>query len=154
MSSVDVVLYTDGAARGNPGPGGYGLILQSGHHYKEISEGFRYTTNNRMELLSVIVGLEMLKKPGMDVLVYSDSQYVVNSIEKKWIDNWVKKNWKGVKNDDLWKRFLPVYKSHKVKFKWVRGHAGHPMNERCDELAVAASYGSTLHVDDWYENNS
>jgi ribonuclease HI len=146
-------MFTDGAARGNPGPGGYGLILQSGQHYKEISEGFRLTTNNRMELLSVIIGLEMLKNPGSDVTVFSDSKYVVDSVEKKWIEGWVKRGWKNVKNPDLWKRYLKAASEHNVKFKWIRGHNGHEMNERCDELAVNASLGKNLQADSWYEAN-
>jgi len=153
MKPKEITMYTDGSSRGNPGPGGYGLILQSGDHYKEISEGFQLTTNNRMELLSVIVGLETLKNPGCQVTVYSDSQYVVNAIEKKWIDGWVRKNWKNVKNPDLWKRFLLSFNKHEVRFKWIRGHNGHPMNERCDELAVAASFGKNLSADSWYEEN-
>lgn len=146
-------IYTDGAARGNPGPGGYGLILQSGKHYKEVNDGFRLTTNNRMELLSVIIGLEMLKTENCDVTVFSDSRYVVDSVEKKWIDGWVKRGWKKVKNPDLWKRFQAIAINHNVKFKWIRGHNGHPMNERCDELAVAASWGKNLQADAWYEAN-
>ncbi len=133
-----IELFTDGASSGNPGPGGYGTILRSGPYYKELSAGFRKTTNNRMELLAVIVGLEALKKPGMEVLVYSDSKYVVDAVEKKWVFGWLQKGFAGKKNKDLWLRFLQVYKLHKVKFKWIKGHAGHPENERCDRLAVAA----------------
>lgn len=151
--SVKVQMYTDGAASGNPGPGGYGLILISGPHRKEMSEGFRLTTNNRMELLSVIVGLEMLKTPGCHVDVFSDSKYVVDAIEKKWIDGWIKRGWKNVKNPDLWKRYLVIARQHQVKFHWIRGHNGHPLNERCDELAVAASRGGALQPDSWYEAN-
>lgn len=150
---TSITIYTDGAAKGNPGPGGYGAILQSGPHYKEISQGFRLTTNNRMELLSVIVCLEMLKQDGCEVTVYSDSKYVVDSVEKKWIQGWVRKNWKDVKNPDLWKRYLAVASRHNVRFKWIKGHNGHPMNERCDFLAVEASVGSHLLVDTWYEAN-
>jgi ribonuclease HI len=148
-----ITIYTDGAAKGNPGPGGYGAILQSGPHYKEISQGFRLTTNNRMELLSVIVCLEMLKQEGCDVTVYSDSKYVVDAVEKKCIEGWIKRAWKNVKNPDLWKRYLMVAKNHQVRFKWIKGHNGHPMNERCDFLAVEASNGSPLLVDAWYEAN-
>jgi len=148
---TSITIYTDGAAKGNPGPGGYGAIMQSGPHYKEISQGFRLTTNNRMELLSVIVCLEMLKQDGCEVTVYSDSKYVVDSVEKKWIQGWVRKGWKNVKNPDLWKRYLAVADRHKVRFKWIKGHNGHPMNERCDFLAVDASIGSHLLVDSWYE---
>jgi ribonuclease HI len=146
-------MYTDGAAKGNPGPGGYGLILQSGPHYKEVSDGFRLTTNNRMELLSVIIGLEMLKSDDCTVTVYSDSKYVVDSVEKKWIEGWIKRGWKNVKNPDLWKRYLEAASRHKVKFKWIKGHNGHPMNERCDVLAVEACYGKNLQADEWYEAN-
>ncbi|TDQ08125.1 ribonuclease HI [Pedobacter metabolipauper] len=134
-----IEIYTDGAASGNPGPGGYGLILRSGAHYKEMSAGFRLTTNNRMELLAVIVGLNALKTPGQDVTVFSDSKYVIDSVEKKWVFGWLKTGFKGKKNKDLWMRFLAVYKLHHVKFVWVKGHNSHPENERCDELAVAAS---------------
>ncbi len=134
-----IELYTDGASSGNPGPGGYGVILRSGPHYKEISEGFRKTTNNRMELLAVITGLEALRKPGQDVVVYSDSKYVIDAVEKGWVHGWVRKGFAGKKNKDLWLRFLQVYKLHKVRFIWVKGHAGHPENERCDQLAVQAS---------------
>ncbi len=151
--STQITIYTDGAAKGNPGPGGYGLILQSGPHYKEVSDGFRLTTNNRMELLSVIIGLEMLKTPGCEVTVYSDSKYVVDSVEKRWIDGWIKRGWKNVKNPDLWKRYLVIASNHKVRFKWIKGHNGHPMNERCDYLAVEASMGRNLQPDKWYEAN-
>lgn len=134
-----IQIYTDGAASGNPGPGGYGVILRSGNHYKELSGGFRMTTNNRMELLAVIVGLNALKAPGQDVMIFSDSKYVVDSVEKKWVFGWVKTAFKGKKNKDLWLRFLEVYKLHNVKFTWIKGHNDHPENERCDRLAVAAS---------------
>lgn len=134
-----IEIYTDGAASGNPGPGGYGVILRSGVHYKEISGGFRMTTNNRMELLAVIVGLQTIKKPGEKVTVFSDSKYVVDSVEKKWVFGWVKKDFKDKKNKDLWIKFLAVYKLHEVKFVWIKGHNSHPENERCDVLAVAAS---------------
>lgn len=146
-----ILLYTDGAAKGNPGPGGYGLVLIYKQHRKELSEGFRLTTNNRMELLAVIKGLEALKGEGFPVKVISDSKYVVDSVEKGWLNNWVKKNWKNVKNVDLWQRFLPIYKKHKVQFQWIKGHAGHPENERCDRLAVMASEGLSLLVDEGYE---
>jgi ribonuclease HI len=151
--TTKIQMYTDGAASGNPGPGGYGLILISGPHRKEVSEGFRLTTNNRMELLSVIVGMEMLKVAGCSVDVYSDSKYVVDAIEKKWIDGWIRRGWKNVKNPDLWKRYLLAAKNHHVKFHWIRGHNGHPLNERCDELAVAARHGKNLPADTWYEAN-
>lgn len=133
-----IEIFTDGASSGNPGPGGYGVVLKSGPHYKELSQGFRKTTNNRMELLAVIMGLEAIKKIGQQVTVYSDSKYVVDSVEKGWVFNWVKKGFAGKKNKDLWIRFLNVHKLHQVKFKWVKGHAGHRENERCDNLAVSA----------------
>ncbi|WP_262246694.1 ribonuclease HI [Parapedobacter soli] len=137
-----IELYTDGASSGNPGPGGYGVILRSGPHYKELSEGFRKTTNNRMELMAVIKGLEALKKPNENVTIYSDSKYVIDAVEKGWVHGWVRKGFAGKKNPDLWMRFLNVYKLHNVKFVWVKGHAGHPENERCDRLAVQASQDS------------
>ena len=142
-----VELFTDGAAQGNPGPGGYGLILRSGKHYKELSEGFELTTNNRMELLAVIVGLEELKKGGTVVTVFSDSKYVVDATEKGWIKGWQARGFKKVKNVDLWKRFIEIAAKHKVHFKWIKGHAGHPENERCDELAVLAANSSNKKVD-------
>ena len=153
MSTHQIHIYTDGSARGNPGPGGYGIVMISGSHRKEISEGYRHTTNNRMELLSVIVALEMLKQPDSDVVIYSDSKYVVDSVDKKWVFGWEKKNFSGKKNADLWMRFLLVYRKHKVKFKWVKGHAENKENNLCDELAVAASFGARLKVDSWYETN-
>lgn len=133
-----IEIFTDGSSSGNPGPGGFGIVMRSGPHYKEISGGFRKTTNNRMELLAVIVGLESIKKIKQDVMVFSDSKYVVDAVEKKWVFGWVKKGFAGKKNKDLWLRFLQVYKLHQVRFTWVKGHAGHPENERCDQLAVAA----------------
>lgn len=151
MIKPKITIYTDGAARGNPGPGGYGVVMLSGPHRREISEGYRLTTNNRMELLAVIVALEALKIPGSDVTVYTDSRYVADAVEKKWVFNWVAKRFKGKKNADLWMRFLEVYKNHHVKFVWVRGHNNNPLNERCDELAVAASYLSVLKEDEGYQ---
>lgn len=147
-------LYTDGAAKGNPGNGGYGVVLeQVGTGYrKEFYEGFRLTTNNRMELLAVIVGLEKLKQPGMSVLVVSDSKYVVDAVEKGWVMGWEKKGFQGKKNPDLWRRFLKVYRQHKVDFQWVKGHNNHPQNERCDQLAVMASMQTNLSVDAYYES--
>ncbi len=148
-----VNVYTDGACSGNPGKGGYGIIMEwVGKPYiREFSEGFRMTTNNRMELLAVIVALEQLKKEGIHVMVYSDSKYVVDSIEKGWLFNWVKKGFKDKKNADLWRRFLVVYKKHKVRFHWIRGHNEHPQNERCDQLAVHAIKKETLQVDEGFE---
>ena len=152
---MKVNVYTDGACSGNPGKGGYGIIMEwVGKPYKkEFSEGYRLTTNNRMELLAVIVALEQLKKDGMQVLVFSDSKYVVDSVEKGWVFNWVKKGFKGKKNPDLWKRFLLIYHKHNVSFQWVKGHAGHPENERCDQLAVKAAESKKLKKDFWYENH-
>lgn len=152
----DVHIYTDGAAKGNPGPGGYGVVMElvGTPHKKEFYEGFRLTTNNRMELLAVIVGLEKLKKPNMSVLVVSDSKYVVDSVLKKWVLGWEKKGFADRKNADLWKRFLLIYRKHKVDFKWIKGHNSHPQNERCDELAVMASMQKQLSVDVFYENEN
>ena len=147
-----VTIYTDGGASGNPGPGGYGALLMSGEHRKELSAGFRLTTNNRMELLAVIVALEALKRPGMDVEIYSDSKYVVDAVEKGWLINWEKKNYKDKKNPDLWKRFLLIYRKHRVRFHWVKGHAGNPNNERVDHLAVQAYQTGELGVDAGYES--
>jgi ribonuclease HI len=147
-----ISIYTDGAAKGNPGPGGYGVVLISGPHRKELSEGFRLTTNNRMELLSVIIALESLKNPGSHVTVYSDSKYVVDSVEKKWVFNWEKKYFNGKKNIDLWQRFLRIYPKHHVKFVWVKGHASNRENNRCDELAVEASTSAAMRIDSGYEN--
>ena len=149
---MKINLYTDGSAKGNPGKGGLGIILIAGKYYKEISQGFRYTTNNRMELLAVIVGLEKLNKNDSQVQVFSDSKYVVDAVDKKWVFSWEKKNFKGRKNSDLWKRFLIVYRKHKVSFTWVKGHAGHTENEKCDILAVEASENEQLMIDHGYEN--
>lgn len=154
--SHQVHIYTDGAAKGNPGNGGYGVVMELvGTPYKkEFYEGFRLTTNNRMELLAVIVGLEKLKNPNMTVLVVSDSKYVVDAVEKKWVFGWEKTGYKGKKNPDLWMRFLKIYRKHQVDFKWIKGHNNHPQNERCDELAVMASMQKSLAVDVFYENES
>jgi ribonuclease HI len=146
-----IELFTDGASSGNPGPGGYGAILRSGQHYKELSEGFRKTTNNRMELMAVIKGLEALKNPNQEVTIYSDSKYVIDSVEKKWLQGWVKKGFAGKKNKDLWLRFIEASRPHQIKFVWVKGHAGHPENERCDELAVAAGKQKELLIDTVFE---
>ncbi len=146
-------LYTDGAAQGNPGPGGYGAILKYNNHVKELSEGFRLTTNNRMELMAVIVGLEAIKKSGIPVTIYSDSKYVVDAVEKGWIWGWEKKNFAKKANEDLWQRYIPLHHKFKPKFVWVKGHAGHAENERCDQLAVAAAEGNNLLIDTWYEKN-
>ena len=146
-----VIMYTDGASKGNPGPGGYGVVLKYGNFRKELSEGFRMTTNNRMELLAVIKGLEALTRDGLTVTIYSDSKYVVDAVEKGWLWGWVKKNFKDKKNPDLWKRFIPAYQRQKVRFKWVKGHAGNIENERCDQLAVMGSEGSNLQIDQGFE---
>ena len=150
---TQVNIYTDGSALGNPGPGGYGIIMELvGKRYeKEFSQGYTYTTNNRMELLAVIIALENLKKHPMDVVIYSDSKYVIDSVEKKWIFGWKIKNFKGKKNSDLWKRFLKVYVLHKVRFQWIKGHNDHPQNERCDQLAVEAAKNGAKIKDEFFE---
>lgn len=147
----NIIMYTDGAASGNPGPGGYGVLLQSGNYVKELSEGYRLTTNNRMELLAVIIGLEQLKKMETDITVYTDSKYVCDAVDKGWVFGWEKTRYKKKKNPDLWIRFLKVYRKHNVKFQWVKGHANIPGNERCDELAVLASRKNKLLIDKGYE---
>ncbi len=151
MAQPKITIYTDGAARGNPGPGGYGIVLMSGNLRKELSAGYKHTTNNRMELLAVIVALEALKIPGSDVTIYTDSKYVADAVTKGWVFQWVTKRFKGKKNPDLWLRFLEIYKKHKVKFVWVKGHADNPLNERCDELAVTASMQPNLMEDKGYQ---
>ncbi|MDC1217220.1 ribonuclease HI [Flavobacteriaceae bacterium] len=153
IKSKVVYLYTDGSSLGNPGPGGYGLRLEKAdrNHVKEFSQGFLRTTNNRMELLAVIVGLELLKKQPLEVMIYSDSKYVIDSVEKKWVFGWEKKKFKDKKNSDLWKRFLIIYRKHIVAFHWVKGHNQHPQNERCDQLAVTAANGKNLIPDVVYE---
>ena len=147
-----ITIYTDGSSRGNPGPGGYGTVMKYKAHRKEMSEGFRKTTNNRMELLAVIIGLEALKVQQANVTVYSDSKYVVDAVEKGWLAGWTRKDFKGKKNKDLWLRFHDVYQKHRVKFQWVKGHAGIPENERCDQLAVEAAEGGNLKVDEGFES--
>jgi len=148
---MQIVIHTDGAAQGNPGKGGYGVVMQAGKHYKELSEGYRMTTNNRMELLAVIVGLERIKIEKAQVLIVSDSKYVVDAVEKQWVFAWEKKKFAKKKNPDLWERFLRIYRKHDVRLKWIKGHAGHPLNERCDQLAVEAANGVDLLVDTYYE---
>jgi ribonuclease HI len=146
-----ITIYTDGSARGNPGPGGYGAILISGSHKKELSQGYRHTTNNRMELMAVIAGLEALKKDGCNVTVYSDSQYVVKAVEQGWLKNWIATNFKGgKKNRDLWMHYYHLSQKHTIRFVWVKGHANNPYNNRCDELATQAADGSDLLVDEGY----
>lgn len=144
-----IYIFTDGSSRGNPGKGGFGTVLISGPHRKELSKGFKLTTNNRMELLAAIEGLECLKADGMEVTLVSDSKYVVDAVEKGWLTKWLRTNFAGgKKNADLWIRFSRAYKRHKVKMQWVKGHNGHPENERCDQLAVAAALGGNL-LDDF-----
>jgi ribonuclease HI len=145
-----IIIYTDGAAKGNPGPGGFGVVMISGPHRKEISAGFAHTTNNRMELYSVIVALESIKKTGSDVIIYSDSKYVVDAVEQNWIFGWQKKGFNKVKNPDLWIRFIKIYNQHRIRFVWIKGHAGNIENERCDQLAVAASMQPNLPPDIGY----
>lgn len=155
---AEITIYTDGAARGNPGNGGYGVIMISGKYRKEISEGFAHTTNNRMELLAVIVALENIKAKNSNVTIYSDSKYVVDAVNEGWLKSWEKMHFKNKKNPDLWIRFLKVYKRHNVKFIWIEGHAGNPLNELCDKMAVEASMQSNLQEDKGYiqslENNT
>lgn len=146
----EITIYTDGASSGNPGPGGYGVVLISGKHRLEKSGGFRLTTNNRMELLAVIVGLEALKKDGSNVVVYTDSTYVADSVNKGWVFQWESKTFKKKKNPDLWERFLRVYRRHNVRFVWVKGHADNTENEVCDKLAVEASSRKSLPEDTGY----
>lgn len=148
----EIIIYTDGAARGNPGPGGYGVVMMYGEHRKELSAGYRYTTNNRMELLAVIKSLQALNKNHLPVTIYTDSQYVVNSVEKGWLKNWIATNFKGgKKNKDLWLQYHHLAKNFSIKFKWVKGHADNPFNNRCDELATTAADGKDLLVDEVYE---
>jgi len=149
--SYKITIYTDGASSGNPGPGGYGVVMMSGGHRKELSEGFKLTTNNRMELMGVIVALEALKFENCDVTIYTDSKYVVDAVTKGWLFSWVNKRFKDKKNPDLWLRFLESYKKHKVNFVWIKGHANNIENERCDQLAVEASKSLHLSVDIGYK---
>jgi ribonuclease HI len=149
-----IKIYTDGSSLGNPGPGGLGVILVSGPHQKEIAEGYRYTTNNRMELMAVIRGIEALKNENQTLEIISDSKYVVEAVEKKWVFGWEKKDFKDKKNPDLWIRFLELYPKHHIKFKWIKGHNDHVENERCDELARGAATGHNLLIDEGYEAES
>lgn len=148
-----VNIYTDGSAIGNPGPGGYGIVMEwkVKEYIKEFSEGFRMTTNNRMELLAVIIGLETLRRDGVAVVVYSDSKYVIDAVKKKWVFNWEKKDFKNKKNPDLWKRFLKIHKKYKVDYQWIKGHNAHPQNERCDRLAHTAAKKSPINIDTYFE---
>jgi len=148
-----LTIYTDGAARGNPGRGGYGAVLHWGDTIKEISQGYKHTTNNRMELMAVIAALQLLKRDGLDVTIYSDSAYVVNSVEKKWVFGWEKKGFAGKKNADLWMLFLKCFKKNRIKFVWVKGHASNKWNNRCDELATSAADGNNLLEDVGYTAN-
>lgn len=153
---LPIYLYTDGASSGNPGPGGYGIVLKCGDKCREMSGGFSLTTNNRMELLAVIKGLEAIRWENAEVHVYSDSSYVVNAINKGWLETWKRRGYSKVKNPDLWMRFSQIYQKHRVSFHWIKGHAGHPENERCDALAVAAGAGAVaagieLPVDPGYK---
>jgi len=148
----EIKIYTDGSSRGNPGPGGFGVILLWGAHRKELSKGYRLTTNNRMELLAVISGLEAITKKELPVVIYSDSQYVVRAIEEGWLKNWIATDFKGgKKNKDLWTRYYNLSRNRKIKMIWVKGHADNPFNNRCDELATTAADGSNLAVDEGYE---
>ena len=146
---MKIEIFTDGSSKGNPGPGGFGIVMRYGDKTKEYSEGFRRTTNNRMELLAVIKGLEKLKRYDIPVIVYSDSKYVIDSIEKGWVFNWVKTGFRGKKNEDLWRRYLDLHSKFDIEYSWVKGHAGHPENERCDVLATSATYNN---IDTVYES--
>ena len=150
---MSIIIYTDGSAKGNPGNGGYGIVMISGGYRKEFQKGFRLTTNNRMELLAVIIALESVKKEQSVITVYSDSKYVIDAVEKNWVFIWEKKNFSKKKNPDLWIRFLKIYRKQKVRFLWVKGHSNNKENERCDFLAVQAAESNDLLVDTWYENN-
>ena len=149
---MEVVIYTDGSSRGNPGPGGYGALLMYGDKKKELSQGYRKTTNNRMELMGVIAALEAMKKPGLNIRIYTDSQYIVKAIKEGWLNKWLATNFaKGKKNKDLWVKFYTLYKQHHIQFHWVKGHADNPYNNRCDQLATSAADGENLLVDEGYE---
>lgn len=150
MTRPTIHIFTDGASKGNPGPGGYGVVMKCAGITREISEGFSLTTNNRMELLAVIKGLEAIKWDNAVVEVWSDSSYVVKAVNERWLEKWSAKGFVNVKNIDLWIRFIELYKKHRVTFHWIKGHAGHPENERCDTLAVAASHGPELINDNGY----
>ena len=153
MEACDVIIYTDGSSRGNPGPGGYGIIMEDckSGFVKEYSKGFRYTTNNRMELLAVIDALKMLKKNKLKVIIYTDSKYVVDAVEKKWVFKWKTTNFKNKKNVDLWLDFLKLFDKNTIKFNWIKGHNNHPQNEKCDKLAFDASKSKNSSPDFEYE---
>jgi ribonuclease HI len=149
---MNITIYTDGSSRGNPGPGGYGAILMYGDKRKELSAGYRKTTNNRMELMGVIAALEALKKNGLNITIYTDSQYIVKALNEGWLNKWLATNFAGgKKNKDLWVKFYNLYRQHQIKFVWVKGHANNPFNNRCDELATTAADGKNLGVDEGYE---
>lgn len=155
LPANQIIMYTDGASRGNPGPGGYGVLLMSGERRKELSQGYRLTTNNRMELMAVIAGLEALKKQDLQVTVYTDSQYVVKAVNEGWLNKWMATNFaKGKKNKDLWVKFYNLSKQHRLKFVWVKGHADNPYNNRCDQLATEAADSHDLLKDAGYETDS
>ncbi|HEV7622462.1 MAG TPA: ribonuclease HI [Flavisolibacter sp.] len=150
--SAQIIMYTDGSSRGNPGPGGYGVILISGDRKKELSQGYRLTTNNRMELMGVIAGLEAMKKKGQNITIYTDSQYIVKAIKEGWLNKWIATNFaKGKKNKDLWVKFYNLYLQHTINFIWVKGHADNLHNNRCDQLATSAADGYEKLVDEGYE---
>ncbi len=150
--SKGIIIYTDGSSRGNPGPGGYGAILMYGDKRKELSAGYRRTTNNRMELMGVIAALSALKRDGLNITLYTDSQYIVKAVKEGWLNKWLATNFSGgKKNKDLWVKFYELYKRHRVKFVWVKGHADNPFNNRCDVLATTAADGKNLLVDEGYE---
>jgi ribonuclease HI len=153
MTAKEIVIYTDGSARGNPGPGGLGVVMMYGNHRKELSEGYILTTNNRMELLAVIRGLETLKRDDVKIKIYTDSRYVSDAVNKGWLFNWEAKRFNKKKNPDLWKQLLPLYRKFSISFIWVKGHANIPENERCDQLAVEASHARELLEDSGYVNN-
>lgn len=152
--SKQLIIYTDGSSRGNPGPGGYGVILQWGTARKEFSQGFRLTTNNRMELLAVIVALRQLTREGLDIVIYTDSQYIVNAVEKGWLKSWLKTGFRGKKNADLWMQFHQLAQKHRIKFLWVKGHADNAFNNRCDQLATRAADSRQWLVDEGYEKEA
>ncbi len=152
--SHSLIIYTDGSSRGNPGPGGYGIVMLWGNQRKEIAQGYRKTTNNRMELMGVIVALESLKTNDIPLTIYTDSKYIVDTVQKRWLDTWIKTDFKGgKKNKDLWTRYYNLSRSLKITFVWVKGHADNPYNNRCDELATTAADGGNFLVDEWYETN-
>lgn len=149
---MEITIYTDGSSRGNPGPGGYGAVLMSGGKMKELSAGYRRTTNNRMELMGVIAALEALKKKDLKVTVYTDSQYIVKAVKEGWLNKWLATNFAGgKKNKDLWVKFYNLYQQHRINFVWVKGHADNVYNNRCDKLATTAADGRNLLVDEGYE---